>query len=388
MIFGLTTPARAQGTIVVNTVNDETTPGDGTCSLREAIQNANANAQTSPDCAAGSGNDSISFQLGQSPPPIALNPSLGPLTITDPAGLTINGGQESIVISGGDSIQVFENTNAKLAVINLTIAHGFANITDPNVQGDRGGGIKNDGGTLTVTSSTFLGNNALFIGGGIANINGGTLEVTNSTFSGNRAGSGGGGIVNAGTLEVTNSTFSGNGAELIGGGIQNANVPTAKVTLSNTILANSANGNIGRGCVGTTCQGTITDGGYNISDDSSSVSVFTNPTSKNSTNPLLDPSGLQNNGGPTQTIALQVGSPAIDYIPEGQNGCGTSITVDQRGVKRPQGKACDVGAYELKQQAEHHKAPPGGKPGGVSREDGRPPSSEVAGPRTAPIWTR
>jgi hypothetical protein len=67
-----------------------------------------------------------------------------------------------------------------------------------------------------------------------------------------------------------------------------------------------------------------------------------------STDPLLDPKGLQNNGGPTQTIKLIKGSPAIDAIPKGTNGCGTEIKTDQRGVKRPQGKGCDIGAFEKK----------------------------------------
>jgi hypothetical protein len=62
------------------------------------------------------------------------------------------------------------------------------------------------------------------------------------------------------------------------------------------------------------------------------------------TNPLLDPSGLQNNGGPTQTIALQQGSPAINHIP-----IARCPATDQRGVKRPDDgneQYCDIGAYE------------------------------------------
>ena len=335
-------PAQAQsatrgGPIIVNTTKDETTPNDGKCSLREALQNANGDAQTSSDCKAGKGEDTVTFKKGLSGT-VTLDPSLGPLTVTDAAGLTIDGGRESITVSGDGKIQVFESKDAKLAVENLTVADGFAVQTpSPNPPPDKGGGIVNDGGTLTVTSSTFSGNNAN-AGGGIANINGGTLMVINSTFSGNGAVAGGG-IVNDGTLTVTYSTFSGNGADL-GGGIQNAFVAMATVTLSNTILANSKGNNP------LNCRGQITDGGYNISDDSSCA--FTDSTSKNSTNPLLDLNGLQNHGGPTQTIALQKGSPALDYIPKGQNGCNTTITTDQRGVKRPQGKACDVGAYELK----------------------------------------
>ncbi len=339
-------------TITVNTTDDENTPGDGKCSLREAIQNANDDAQkASSDCKAGSGEDTVAFEKGLNGT-ITLDLSLGPLTVTDPAGLTIDGRRENITLSGSDEIQVFvlpgESEGAKLHVNNLTVARGFANDqNNPDNVGDRGGGIVNDGGTLTVTRSTFSGNNALFIGGGIANLNGGTLEVSNSTFSANRAFAGGA-IVNGGTLWVAYSTFSGNDAEGVGGGIENANVAKARATLSNTIFEKSAKGNIHNACVEGSCQGTITDGGYNISDDSSFA--YTNSTSKGSTEPLLDPNGLQNNGGPTETIALQEGSPAIDYIPKGESGCHTPVKADQRGVKRPQGKACDVGAYELKKK--------------------------------------
>src|SRR5215210_5147554 len=362
-------PAQAQSAtggapIVVNTTKDETTPNDNECSLREAIQNANGDAQTSSDCKAGRSGDTITFKKGLSGT-ITLAPSLGPLTVTGSAGLTIDGGRESITVSGGDQVQVFsESAGARLALRNLTVANGSAGsgggiennggmltLTDSTFSGNSavgtgsdpvdcankcyGGGIENDGGTLTVTGSTFLGNKSDAIGGGIANVNGGTLTVTNSTFSDNGAGFVGGGISNGGTLTVTYSTFSGNGSS-VGGGIGNAISHTA--TLSNTVLESVKGGNCG--------LGTYIDAGYNISGDESCR--FTASTSKNSTDPLLDPKGLKSNGGPTQTIALQQGSPAIDYIPKGQNGCNTTIKTDQRGVKRPQGKACDVGAYELK----------------------------------------
>jgi CSLREA domain-containing protein len=362
-------PAQAQSAtggapIVVNTTKDETTPNDNECSLREAIQNANDNAQTNSDCKAGRGGDTITFKKGLSGT-ITLNPDLGPLTVTGSAGLTIDGGRESITVSGGDQVQVFsESAGATLALRNLTVANGSAGsgggiennggmltVTDSTFSGNSavgtgsdpvdcankcyGGGIENDGGTLTVTGSTFLGNKSDAVGGGIANVNGGTLTVTNSTFSDNGAGFVGGGISNGGTLTVTYSTFSGNGSS-VGGGIGNAISNTA--TLSNSVLESVQGGNCG--------LGTYIDAGYNISGDESCH--FTASTSKNSTDPLLDPNGLQNNGGPTQTIALQQGSPAVDYIPQGQNGCNTTIKTDQRGVKRPQGTACDVGAYELK----------------------------------------
>jgi CSLREA domain-containing protein len=277
----------------------DTAADDDDCTLREAITNANNNDQTaSTDCAPGS--VAISYTIVFDPSvsgTIALDENLGPLTVTDPAGLTIDGAQEDITVSGKNEIQVIiESEDAKLAVENLTIADGFADIPCPN------GGF----------------------GGAIANINGGKLKVVNSTFSDNKAGTVGG-ILNNSELEVTYSTFSANGT-FLGGGIDNANVAGATTTLSNTIFANNEGGNIRNVCADNTCQGTINDDGYNISSDSSFT--FTDPTSKNSTNPLLAPNGLQNNGGPTQTIALQPTSPAVNAIPPSINGCTTTITTD------------------------------------------------------------
>jgi hypothetical protein len=82
-------------------------------------------------------------------------------------------------------------------------------------------------------------------------------------------------------------------------------------------------------------------------DDGTTCGFSSANHSFSNTNPLLDPAGLKNNGGPTQTIAPQTGSPATDAIPAGTNGCGTTLTGDQRGVSRPQGSGCDIGAVEL-----------------------------------------
>lgn len=93
----------------------------------------------------------------------------------------------------------------------------------------------------------------------------------------------------------------------------------------------------------------VTDGGYNISSDASCN--LTVPTSRTNTDPRLDPLGLSDNGGPTKTISLQTTSPAVNAIPPSVNGCDTEINTDQRGMNRPQGPACDVGAFELVAQA-------------------------------------
>jgi len=93
-------------------------------------------------------------------------------------------------VSGNGKVRVFAlRRGAKLDLKNVTVYNGPAN-------GNNLGGVKNNGGTLKVFRSTFVGNNALAVGGGIANISGGTLTAKNSTFSGNKAGSAGGCILN------------------------------------------------------------------------------------------------------------------------------------------------------------------------------------------------
>ena len=185
--------------------------------------------------------------------------------------------------------------------------------------------------------------------------------MTNSTFSGNSAGGGlagfGGGIYNGGTLTVTNSTFSGNSAGDGGAGGSIFNGGTA--TLKGTILANESSGG--------NCAGTILDDGYNISDDTSCKSSATGSAHNgDSVNPDFN-GGLADNGGPTETIALEPTSPAVDAIPftlctypaGTLNPCtnplstttSNQLTCDQRGEPRPDPAGgsngpCDIGAYE------------------------------------------
>lgn len=83
------------------------------------------------------------------------------------------------------------------------------------------------------------------------------------------------------------------------------------------------------------CSAGVTDGGGNLSwPDSTCPGI--------NQDPLLDPAGLQDNGGPTKTIALQPGSPGIDAAV--LLNCPPT---DQRGVARPYGAGCDIGAFEL-----------------------------------------
>jgi hypothetical protein len=252
-------------------------------------------------------------------------------------------------------------------VTNTTFAHGFSvtdggaifnlatgtlNVTDSTFSGNgasgNGGAVANEGGILTVTSSTFWGNGAGGFragnggsGGAIFNVATGTLNVSDSTFFGNHS-LGGGAIGNSGTATVTNSTFfrdSGIGILAISN--------SGTLTVTNSILATS-------GTWGTNCGGIITDGGHNIDDGTTcgftgTGCSNTSGTSFCNTNPLLDPAGLASNGGPTQTIALEPGSLAINAGDETVCTAPPVNNLDQRGFVRPGLGAtnCSIGAYEF-----------------------------------------
>jgi hypothetical protein len=196
-----------------------------------------------------------------------------------------------------------------------------------------GGGIWN-AGTLTINDDTLSANDVdLGSGSGVFN-DGGILTANNSTVSMN---SPGGALYNLdGTLTVNNSTVSDNG----GGGIFNREDPSTAI-LQNAIVANN----------GVNCQGhPIISMGYNLSSDGSCN--LSNTGDLNNTNPKLGP--LQNNGGPTMTMALTPGSPAIDAgNPSGcTDGQGHLLRTDQRGMPRPDKEdtgGCDMGAYERQQ---------------------------------------
>jgi hypothetical protein len=198
-----------------------------------------------------------------------------------------------------------------------------------------GGGIFNFG-ELIVRRSTFSGNKAMGFGGNggaIANYAQGQLTVTDSTISGNSAGqpnlggARGGAIMNFGSGTIYASTIVGNrvlGDTAIGGGIVNDSM----IALTASIVAD----NPGRNCLGE-----ISDGGFNLENGMTCDFADHGVNAE----PLLAP--LADNGGATETRALRETSPAIDRIAP-RLGC--EGTVDQRGVRRPQGPACDIGAFE------------------------------------------
>jgi predicted outer membrane repeat protein len=260
-------------------------------------------------------------------------------------GAILNTGKATISKTSfsGNSPYFFGHSASCGAIDNRSTMTITASTFDTNYANNNftaGGAICN-GGTLTITGSTFSnnaseGNNGGY-GGAIFNY-AGTLTVTNSTFSANSATTSGGAIYSqGGTVQVSNSTF-GNNPENIGGGGALSNAGSS-ILIQNSIVANSANGG--------NCAGTITSDGYNLSSDS--TCNFSSEGDLNNENPKLV--ALHRNGGPTETMALPSGSPALDAgNPAGcRDFSGNLLKTDQRGKPRPGGgetTGCDMGAYE------------------------------------------
>jgi hypothetical protein len=210
------------------------------------------------------------------------------------------------------------------------------------------GAIEVLAGTVAISNSTFSGNSAHSVGGGIYNGDRSTLTVSNSTFSGNSAGFYGGGILNNATLTITNSTFSGNSARYTsGGGIYNSS--TGVVHARNTVIAGNT------APTAPDLSGNVGSLGHNLIGNTQGGSGF-DPTDLLKVDPLLGP--LQDNGGPTLTMALQCGSPAIDA---GDNTDAPDW--DQRGTGFPRivNGIIDIGAYEVQKGECDGSAPHGSR---------------------------
>jgi parallel beta-helix repeat protein/predicted outer membrane repeat protein len=223
---------------------------------------------------------------------------------------------------------------------------GLLTIVDTTVSNNtavnNGGGIYVVGTGLTVTASTISGNQAA-TGGGIANESGADTTLDNSTIATNTASGAGGGLEAAAGSSVfaVNVTIAYNTAQS-GGGVD---ASSGAVTLGNSLVAkNTASTN-------PDVQGAFTSDGNNLIGNVGTATGFVSTdlvgTSLAPINPHIG--ALANNGGPTKTIALLSGSPAINA---GNSSLALSlgITTDQRGAPRfaPGGDGMvDIGAYEV-----------------------------------------
>jgi fibronectin-binding autotransporter adhesin len=229
----------------------------------------------------------------------------------------------------------------KVLILQSTIA---------NNQALSGGAIWGGGVLLGILQSTISGNQLQEGGdgfGGGLNLAGGVVGIGDSTITGNSTFNVGGGIVTDSTLVLDNVTIANNFADAEGGGIESL----ATTLVLNTIIAGNTVGPMG---VGPDCARTLKSKDYNLIENLTSDSDCTvnlKPHDITGMNPMLG--ALANNGGPTQTMALGAGSPAIDAGNPGANNAPNSLSgeifhclpVDQRGIRRGKGR-CDIGAYQ------------------------------------------
>lgn len=358
--------------LVVTTADDQlddnASPDLGGTSLREALRYA----EQKP------GPDTITFAPGLAGQTIQLsggwNGSGDNTALRVSSDVTLQGPETGVTIAvaaGAQKRHLFVASGAAFSASKITFSGG-------NV-GDLGGAILNSG-TLTLNGVNFNGNSAASLGGAINND--GTANIVGSTFTSNSAGEGGA-IQNVGTLNISTSTFSNNASNFNGGALRLfgtatidrstfngntiANEGGALISFGNTTITNSTFASNGRHGV-LIWEGTAnldhltvaynTDGGMKNVNAAMTLrnSIVAGNASfdlsgtlaSGSTNNLVNLSAaaakldvLASNGGPTQTIALLPGSPAINA------GVAISgLNTDQRGTSRPQGTLPDIGSYE------------------------------------------
>ena len=363
-------PARAATLLVTDTSDVATDAG----SLRHAVN-------------AALPGDTITFAPSVTGV-ITLSPANGSLTLNPPAGgtaITISGpGANALAVDGGAASTVFAVSGGAVAISGLTLQNGMS----PYYALGGGAVDVEGGGALTLTACTLSGNTApsnasgggLYVdygcsatlkacaivgntasdGGGVY-VNG-TVSLLNCTVAGNAASTAGGGVYvdfNAGGCAIASSTLSGNTSAGTGGGLE-VSYGAAASLVGSLIAGNTAGNNGGAvtpgpditvDSVSPTFHGVVTSGGGNLigiddggtNGDAAYAGNDSVGTAAHPINPRLDPEGLKMNGGPTPTVALLPGSPALDLVP-----AKAAPVTDQRGALRNvsgDGKS-DCGAFE------------------------------------------
>jgi hypothetical protein len=253
---------------------------------------------------------------------------LAPVVTISGVTLTGGGGTE------GGAIAVGGNTSATLSAVTLS-----GNMVTNN--GPAFGGAVFAGGTVTLDGVTAFGNSASTDGGALYN-NGATVDINNSTITGNTAVVGGGGIYTTGQSFLVGDTLAGNQVTDGAGGNIDTNFLDSgtMTTLTDTIMSGGSAAS-GPNCVAP--SGAVVSDGHNLESTTPDQCGLTGTGDQVGANPLLNPLG--DYGGPTDTMALAPGSPAISHA----NCADFSPAVDQRGLPRPGAgeTGCDIGADEF-----------------------------------------
>jgi hypothetical protein len=394
--LALAGPAAANTFTVTTTDDDVGTCDPGDCSVREALAAADVNA----------GEDTVSIPAGH----YVL--TQGELFTNSLDTLNVVGhSARDTILDGNGASRVFDAFDGTINMSHLTITGGVAPGDDPNAPG-QGGGIYFDGQQMTLDHVAVVGNKASGQsdfggqGGGIFGdeavtitnslIAGNTADGTGSNFSGGQGGGifgnepltltnvtvannvatpglpnaafphsqGGGIFVNEQDTTFTHVTIAGNQAsgEDAGGGVF-INSPTAFV---NSLVAGNTVDGASQNCL---LNDVVTELGHNLQGTSDCGFAAAGDITAD---PLL--AALGNNGGETDTAALQSGSPAIDTA-----GADVCAPIDQRDLPRPQFAGCDIGAFEVQPGAA--TPPPTSTP--VAVADNTRPRVTVAGVRAA-----
>ena len=288
---------------------------------------------------------------------------------------------------------IFAN-DSELSILNCIIGQNtstnslrggglFANATTLGISNSRirtnsagnGGGLDLSGGQSTISYSSISNNNATANEGGGINANSGILEIVHSTISGNTAFLNGGGIYNVASLTIQNSTIANNqvtpGGGLNGGGGIHFASPSSSSVINSTISGNNSNNSLGGGIlvfppsfspsIGNTIiaqntgifpdvAGTVMSLGFNLVGNGFGSVGFTmndqvGGPPDGPIDPLLGP--LEDNGGPTFTMALLPGSPAIDAGDDSLVPMGDIFDQRGPGFLRIINDQVDVGAFEF-----------------------------------------
>lgn len=336
LLLGGAAQVKAQATVTVNTLADSNdglgSCSAGTCSLRDAITQANSDNSGGSNSTA----DTINFAsnvIGTITLTSALPQITEPVTISGPGAFLLT-------VSGNNLYQVFNigtSSGAEVIISGLTIAYGeaahgagifnsqaqltidYCTVAYNSASGN-GGGIYSTNGSLDIYGSTVANNSVTLSsgdGGGIYSLDDTADAFVNSTLTGNSAPNGGAidwSTPSGNTLTLTNDSISGNTASALGGGVLIAG--TATPTINNSIVA------------GNTTAGT--------GDSGDCVNCGTQPSDNliGGTPPTLGP--LAWNGGPTQTMIPLPGSTAIcagsTVAAVNATVINTpGLTVDQRG---------------------------------------------------------
>lgn len=260
------------------------------------------------------------------------------------------GGAAGTQISCGGSCYVGSGNGGDGGGVIVTGAsmNMLATTVDDNDSVDWAGGVYcHHNSTCTIRDTTIVDNSATFRGGGLTVVGSATTAtVTNTTVSGNTATGPGGGVTGfTGALSLDFVTVAGNASGSTGaGGVDRVG---NTLTMRNSIVADNTNA----GATSPDCRGVVTSGGYNHVENLTGCTMALGTGDVTGTDPGL--LALGDNGGPTDTRALAPASSALNAIPNGANGCGTTIT-DQRSAVRPDSgtAACDKGALEREDAAD------------------------------------